>query len=314
MTAGDFRHALVTGGAGFIGSHLVRALLDRGMGVTVLDDLSTGTREAVDPRAAFVEGDIRSPDDVRRALRDADCVFHLAARVSVRASFESFYDDMETNILGTGNVMRCIDPSRIRHFVLASTMAVYADRAERSPVGEGHRLAPLSPYGVGKMTSEMIGAQVLGGLGVPFTALRYFNTYGVGQRFTPYVGVVTIFVTRLLRGEAPVIFGDGEQERDFVHVDDIVAGTVGALGGPPGTYNLGTGRGTTVRRVAELLVERIAPGLRPEHAPEQAGELRYSVADVAAAERAFGYRPSRALDREIDAVIAGIAERSGDGA
>lgn len=311
MTAGTFRHALVTGGAGFIGSHLVRELLGRGMAVTVLDDLSTGSRDAVDPRATFVEGDIRSEDDVRRALQDVDCVFHLAARVSVRASFESFYDDMETNILGTGNVIRCLDPERIRHVVMASTMAVYADRPERRPVDESHRLAPLSPYGVGKMSSEMIGAQVLGGLGVPFTALRYFNTYGVGQRYTPYVGVVTIFVTRLLRGEPPVIFGDGEQERDFVHVEDIVAGTVAALGKEPGTYNLGTGRGTTVRQVADLLVERIAPELRPEHGPEQAGELRYSVADIGAAERALGYRPRRTLEDEIDAVIAGIAARSG---
>jgi UDP-glucose 4-epimerase len=294
---------LVTGGAGFIGSHLVRELFTLGLEVTVLDDLSTGTPAALDPRARFIEGDVRRQADVRKALPGVDCIFHLAAQVSVRASFEHFYDDLETNLLGTSNILRCLDPRAIDRFILASSMAVYADADGPTPVAETHPCGPISPYGIGKLSSELICSLVLGQMGIAFTALRYFNTFGPGQRFTPYVGVITIFVTRLLNGEGPVVFGDGEQQRDFVHVDDIVAGTTAALTGPPGTYNLGTGRATSVRELANLLVSRIDPSAEVIYAPAQSGELRCSVADINAATTHLGYRPRRDLRRDIDSVI-----------
>src|SRR5262249_48756338 len=139
--------------------------------------------------------------------------------------------------------------------------------------------------------------------------LRYFNTFGPGQTYTPYVGVITIFVTRLLRGEPITILGDGEQQRDFVHVDDIVAGTIATPGRPPGTFNLGTGCGTSVNQLAAMLIDRLAPSQRPVHAPTQPGELRYLVADIGAARVALGFAPTRSLQRDLDNVIASIRER-----
>ena len=305
------RRAMVTGGAGFIGSRVVRDLLARGIEVTVLDDLSTGSRDNVPAGAQLVEGDIRDAEHVRAALDGAEVVFHLAAKVSVRNSFDNFYDDADTNILGTANVLRCLDPKHVRRFVLASSMAVYAESGPGRTVAEDHPCVPLSPYGVGKRTAELLSEQVLEHQGIDFTAFRYFNTFGPGQRFTPYVGVITIFVRRLLNGESPVIFGDGLQRRDFVHVDDIAAGTVSALDGPPGTYNLGTGTGTTVRELAEILVAAIDPEVRIGEAPAQDGELRHSVADISRAADRLGYVPRRTLRGDIGAVIDAIRATQG---
>jgi UDP-glucose 4-epimerase len=188
-------------------------------------------------------------------------------------------------------------------------MAVYSDAARPDPIDESHATRPLSPYGIGKLAAEGVARHILEARGIPMTALRYFNTYGPGQSYTPYVGVITIFVTRLIRGEAPVIFGDGEQQRDFVHVDDIAAGTLAGPGRTPGTYNLGTGHGLTLNRLAELLGSRLAPELRPRHAPPQPGELRFSVANIEAARRALDYQPTRTLEGEIDSIIADIRSR-----
>ena len=305
-----FSHALVTGGAGFIGSHLTRALLARGHRVTVLDNLSVGRREVVPDSARFVHGDIRDQTAVTEALRDVDCVFHLAAQVTIRGSFDRFVEDLDTNVMGTARVIRALDPTTIKWFVLASSMAVYADAPRPEPIDESHATQPLSPYGIGKLAAEGVARQILEARSIPMTAMRYFNTFGPGQTYTPYVGVITIFVTRLLRGESPVIFGDGEQQRDFVHVDDITAGTLAGPGKPPGTYNLGTGRGTSLNWLASLLTERLAPGRSPTYAPPQPGELRCSIADIAAARRALGFEPRRRLELDVDAVIADIKGRT----
>jgi UDP-glucose 4-epimerase len=304
-----FSHALVTGGAGFIGGHLARALLASGRRVTVLDNLSVGRREVVPDAARFVHGDIRDARAVAEALTGVDCIFHLAAQVTIRGSFDRFYEDLDTNVMGTARLLGAADPAAIRWFVLASSMAVYADASSPAPVSESHPTAPLSPYGIGKLAAEGVARQILDARGIPFTAVRYFNTFGPGQTYTPYVGVITIFVTRLLRGEAPVIFGDGEQQRDFVHVDDIAAGTMAAPGRAPGTYNLGTGRGTSLNELAGMLVQRISPATTVGHAPAQPGELRFSVADISAARRALGFAPSRSLQADLDGVISDIRAR-----
>lgn len=304
-----FTHALVTGGAGFIGSHLTRALLAAGHRVTVLDNLSVGRRETVPDAARFVYGDVRDEAVVADAVAGVDGIFHLAAQVTIRGSFDRFYEDLDTNVMGTARLLRAADASVVKWFVLASSMAVYADAETPAPIDESHPTVPLSPYGIGKLAAEGVARQILGARGIPFTAVRYFNTFGPGQTYTPYVGVITIFVTRLLRGESPIIFGDGQQQRDFVHVSDIVAGTMAAPGKAPGTYNLGTGRGTSLDRLARMLVQRLAPEATLVHAPAPGGELRYSVADITAARRALGYAPSRTLESELDAVIADLRQR-----
>jgi UDP-glucose 4-epimerase len=307
MTA--FSHALVTGGAGFIGSHLTRRLLASGRHVTVIDNLSVGRREAVPEGARFVHGDIRDEPAVVDALADVDCVFHLAAQVTIRGSFDRFDEDLDVNVMGTARLLRAVDSSRVKWFTLASSMAVYADALSPTPISESHLTQPISPYGVGKLAAEGVSRQILEARGIPFTALRFFNTFGPGQTFTPYVGVITIFVTRLLRGERITIFGDGDQQRDFVHVDDIVAGTSATPGRQPGTYNLGSGRGTTLNQLAAMLIAKLSPGTVPLYAPAHAGELRYSVADVSAARKALGYWPQRTLERDIGSVVDDIAQR-----
>jgi UDP-glucose 4-epimerase len=305
----EFEHALVTGGAGFIGSRLARALLARGLNVTVLDNLSVGRPDAVPPAARFIEGDIRNPDDVDRALEHVDCVFHLAAQVTIRASFDRFYDDVDNNLMGTLNLIRRTSGRSVRHLTLASSMAIYADADAPTPIAEDAPREPISPYGASKLAAERIAAQVLARTPTRFTVVRYFNTYGPGQTFTPYVGVVTIFATRLHRGENITVFGDGQQARDFVHVDDIVQGTMLTLDGPPGIYNLGTGRATTVNQVAELLRAHINPAARIEHGPAQTGELRFSVANIQRAEQRLGYRPTRLFQQDVLPVLDTIGQR-----
>lgn len=304
-----FEHALVTGGAGFIGSRLTAALLDSGLRVTALDNLSVGRRERVDARAQLVEGDVRDPAAVTEALAGVDCVYHLAAQVTIRGSFERFYQDLDTNLMGTANLLRLLDPAVVRWFVLASSMGVYADAETPAPIDERHPTAPISPYGVGKLAAEQVATQILGMRGIPLTVVRYFNTFGPGQAFTPYVGVLTIFITRLLAGNAPVVFGDGEQQRDFIHVDDIVAGTMAGPGLATGVYNLGTGRGTSLNELARLAIEHVRPGVRPAHEPARPGELRYSIADIGAARRALGFAPRRSLATDIEDVVAEIRQR-----
>jgi UDP-glucose 4-epimerase len=305
----DITHALVTGGAGFIGSHLSRALLSSGRRVTILDNLSVGRRDAIPEGARFVPGDLRDPHAVADALTGVDTVFHLAAQVTIRGSFERFYEDLDTNVMGTARLLQAVDPRAVRWFVLASSMAVYADTDTPRPIDERHATRPLSPYGIGKLAAEGVSRQILEGRGIPFTAVRYFNTFGPGQTYTPYVGVITIFTTRLIGGEPPIVFGDGEQQRDFVHVQDIVAGTMAAPGREPGTYNLGTGRGTSLNALAAMLTSALAPHLMPQHAEAPPGELRYSIADISAARRALGYAPTRTLEGDLDAVIDDIRAR-----
>ena len=302
-------HALVTGGAGFIGSHLTRALLAEGRRVTVLDNLSVGRRDAIPDGARLVHGDIRDEAAVADALREVDCVFHLAAQVTIRGSFDRFQEDLDTNVMGTARLLRSVDPAQVKWFTLASSMAVYADAGSPAPIDESHPMRPLSPYGAGKLAAEDVSSQIMAARGIPFTAVRFFNTYGPGQTYTPYVGVLTIFITRLLRGEPITIFGDGEQQRDFIHVSDVVAGAIATPGRAPGRYNLGTGRGTSLNQLATMVLNKLAPGTRPHYAAAPGGELRFSVANIAAARRALGFAPRRSLEQDIDEVIEWVRAR-----
>jgi UDP-glucose 4-epimerase len=289
--------ALITGGAGFIGHHLAHALVRRGVAVTVLDNLSMGKRQNVPAEARFVEGDVRDPRAVSEALEGVETVFHEAAIVSIRSSVEQFVQDAEVNLMGTLVLLQQMATRRIQRAVLASSMAVYADSPRPEPLTEQARTEPIAPYGAAKLAAErywtLVGAQ----FGVPTTVLRYFNTYGPNQTFTPYVGVITIFIRKLLAGEAPVIFGDGEQRRDFIHVGDIVAANLAVLDAPAEAvvgraFNVGTGHATSVNEVAAGLIAVLAPGTKPAHAPEQPGEMRYAIADSSALRR-LGWKPSR---------------------
>lgn len=301
-----YEKALVTGGAGFIGSHLVERLLRDGLQVTVLDNLSTGKRTNLPSEADFVLGDVRDPAIVAAVVSGVDVVFHLAARVSIRASVEGFWQDAETNLVGTLNVLRACVSRKAKKLVYASSMAVYADAPQPVPVSESYATAPISPYGIAKLASERYAMLVAAQSGFDMVALRYFNTYGPRQTFTPYVGVITIFIQRLLRGEPPIIFGDGQQCRDFVHVGDIVAATVLAMTSDASgeVFNIGSGQGITVNQIAALLCERLAPEMTPLHVAAHPGELRNSIADIDKAKRLLGYEPHSRLEDKIDEVIS----------
>ncbi|MBM3984899.1 MAG: SDR family NAD(P)-dependent oxidoreductase [Planctomycetes bacterium] len=312
MSAGPgFRRALVTGGAGFIGHHLVRALLARGLEVTVLDDLSMGRRENVPPQARFIQGDVRDPEQVTVALNGVDCVFHEAAIVSIRASVEGFVRDAEVNLVGTLNLLQCMADGGVKKAVLASSMAVYDDSPTPAPLREDAPLRPISPYGVAKLAAEQYWLLMGKHFGLSATVLRYFNTYGPNQTPTPYVGVITIFVNRLLRGEAPMVFGDGEQRRDFVHVDDVVAANLAVLDHECAgrVLNVGTGHATSVNDIAAALVQRLAPQLHPRHAPPVEGEMRNAIADASELRRLTGWQPSRPRP-DFDQVVAFWRARS----
>lgn len=299
------RNVLVTGGAGFIGSHLVNALLLRGCRVNVLDNLSVGTRENVPASARLIEGDIVDGDTVDRALEGMDAVVHLAARVSIRDSLEHYCEDAHTNLSGTLTLLQRCGLRGIRRFIFASSMAVYADRRSPSPIPETFVQEPISPYGIAKLAAEKYTLLLSQHYGMASVCLRYFNVFGPGQSFTPYVGVITIFIQHLTAGLQPVIFGDGNQQRDFVHVEDITEATLlaldSALSGE--VFNVGTGEGTSVNQIAKLLIDRLRPGIRPIYHPSQPGEIRNAIADISRIQGRLGFRPHGTLADRIDEVI-----------
>lgn len=300
-----YKNALVTGGAGFIGSHLSRALLREGLEVKILDNLSMGKKENVPDDAEFIFGDVCSKGDVEKTLKGIEIVFHEAARVSIRSSIKEFYQDVETNLMGTVNLLRCCVGTGVKKIVFASSMAVYSDCNSPVKISENYTLKPISPYGISKLASEKYCLQFSKDFDIDCHVLRYFNTYGVGQTFTPYVGVITIFIKQLLNGETPKIFGDGEQRRDFTHVNDIVSANLLSMKSqiPRGIFNVGTGTGTSVNEIAALLCDKINPGIRPIHVEEHPGELRYSIADIHQIANDLSYNTDGKLAEKISDVI-----------
>ena len=297
----------VTGGAGFIGSHLVRELLRQGEKVVVIDNLSVGLRENVPAEAEFIEGDILDPAVAAEAA-SCDAIIHLAARVAIRSSFEFIVEDTTTNVVGTASLLRAIsaaEPPRVRKFLFASSMAVYAEGAPHRGVDENHAVAPLSPYGVSKYAAELLVQQVCASAGIDAGILRLFNTYGNGQALSPYVGVVTIFADAMRQGRAPTIFGDGEQCRDFVHVEDVAQGFVKALGVSNNgqIYNIGSGQGRTVNEVFSAIAAALEFDQPALHEAAVPGELRYSIADTGTARDRLGYQPLNSFTDAIASVV-----------
>ncbi len=292
---------LVTGGAGFIGSHLVRRLLREGYEVVVLDNFCTGRLENLEgvlESVEVVEGDLRDAGAVEGALKGVDAVAHLAALVDVAESVEKPHLYLDVNVYGTLNLLRAA--RRVEVLVFASSAAVYGDPV-RLPIDEEHPISPISPYGATKAAGEALVSAYARLHGFRPVILRLFNVYGPKQS-RAYAGVVTEFMRRIARGEPPVIYGDGTQTRDFVYVDDAVEYFVRALrdDGIRGVYNVGSGRPVSVLSLAETAARVMGrPDLRPVFAPPRPGDIKHSVARVDRAVRDFRYEPRVTLEEGL---------------
>lgn len=290
---------LVTGGAGFIGSSLVDALLARGNAVTVVDDLSTGRREnldrALDAGAELVEGDIRDPAALAKSARDArpDVVFHLAAQVDVRRSVADPAFDASINVGGTANVLDVARATGAGRVVFTSTGgAVYGEgEGQELPLGEDAPVAPMAPYGQSKFAGEGYLALYERLYGLSSVSLRLGNVYGPRQDPLGEAGVIAIFCGRLLAGERPTVYGDGGQTRDYIHVDDVVAAALAAAESSiSGPINIGTGRETDVLELIRLLQELSGnDDFEAELAPPRLGEVQRIAIDPSRAERELGW-------------------------
>ncbi len=306
------RGIFVTGGAGFIGTHLARSLLAGGAPVTVFDNLSVGRRSNVPAGARLVVGDVTDAEAVCSAMVGHHAVVHLAARVAIRSSFDFAVQDTHTNVVGTAAVMRAAALAGVDRVVAASSMAVYADAPSPTPISEDHRCDPISPYGISKLAAEQLVHRMAASAGIGSAVLRFFNTYGPGQALSPYVGVVTIFADALQGGKTPTIFGDGGQCRDFVHVADVVQALTLALHAPAlqgQTFNVGTGVATSVNTLYGLVADALGLARPASHAPAVAGELRYSVADIGRLHAVWGYQPRHTLQAALPAVVREVAAR-----
>jgi nucleoside-diphosphate-sugar epimerase len=309
--------ALITGGAGFVGSHIVRRMLALDWNVVVLDDLSTGHRANLDevaPDIRFVEGDVRCLDDVRGAVEGCDAVLHQAALPSVPRSIADPIASHAVNATGTLNVLVAARDAGVRRVVMASSSSVYG-AVPGLPKRESMPTLPLSPYAVSKLAAESYCRSWFDLYGIETVALRYFNVFGPRQDpLSAYAAVVPRFIAAYAAGEPPVIFGDGEQSRDFTYVANVVDANVRALesaAAPGGVYNIACNERITLNALAHELGRQMGATVAPVHAAPRPGEVRHSLADIAAAQADLGYEPRIALAEGLRATVAasGIASR-----
>jgi UDP-glucose 4-epimerase len=299
--------ALVTGGAGFIGSNLVLALLERGDSVVILDDLSSGcdANLPASTRAQFIRADVRDSRGVRDAMEGVSCVFHLAASVGNKRSIDHPVRDAEINVLGTLQVLEAARAAGVRKIVVSSSAAVFGE-LKTLPIREDHPAEPDSPYGASKLCAEKETLAFGKLYGIETVCLRYFNVYGPRQRFDAYGNVIPIFVFQALREEPLTIFGDGEQTRDFVHVGDVVQANLKAAdtAGVRGAFNIGSGTRISINELVDGL-RTTMDGLPPvRYASARPGDVRDSLADITAARTAFGFRPRIGLTAGLADYVA----------
>ena len=287
--------AVVTGGAGFIGSHVVDGLLARGDEVHVLDDLSSGRRGNLDDDGAQLrEGDIRADAASLFDEVQPEVCFHLAAQIDVRVSVDRPDLDADVNVVGT---LRVLEAARAHgaKLVFSSTGGAIYGECE-APADEDHPRRPLAPYGVSKLAAEEYLAAYNRLYGAGHVSLRYGNVFGPRQDPHGEAGVVAIFMNALREGKTPRIFGDGSQTRDYVFVGDVVAATLAAAAQDGGVFNVGTGKETSVRELYERVQGAAGIQRKPEFADARPGELQRSVLDPSRAEQALGWKPQRSLD------------------
>lgn len=306
------RQFLVTGGAGFIGSNIVEALVRRGDRVRVLDNLCTGKRENLAPFAAsieFVEGDLVDAAVVARAVAGVDCIFHEAALASVHLSVETPLATHAACVTGTVNLLDAARRAGVRRLIYAASSSAYGDQPT-SAKRETDLPAPISPYGAAKLAAEIYCSSFAATFGLETVCLRYFNVFGPRQDpHSAYSAVIPLFITALLAGRRPTVYGDGGQSRDFTFVSNVVQGNLLAADAPADkvkgrTINMANGRSLSLLELLAALNRQLGTDVQPIHAPARVGDVRESMADITLARNLLGYEPAidfeEGLRRSID--------------
>lgn len=298
---------LVTGGAGFIGSHVVDLFLAKGYEVVVLDNLSTGSLSNLNPKARFYETDICNPEvrDIFAAERP-DYVSHHAAQADVRLSVTQPVFDATVNILGSLNLIECAREFEVKHFVFISSGGAVYGEPERLPCDEDHPVNPICPYGASKHTIEHYLYMYHANYGLKYTVLRYANVYGPRQNPHGEAGVVAIFTGKMLAGEPAIVYGDGEQTRDFIYVGDCAHANYLAVrvDHQPGIYNLGWGRPTSINEIFFALAKATGYSQPIQQGPAKVGETRHIYLDASKAARELGWMPTLTLEDGLEKTVS----------
>lgn len=309
---------LVTGGAGFIGSHTVDQLLKQGAEVWVLDNLSTGTLGNLrqwkkKPEFHFRKGTVAEYGFLERLTKKIDAVIHFAAIISPYFSVKKPEIVNEVNVSGTLNVLRAAVKNKLQRVVFASSSSVYGNQ-RTLPISEDNPLHPVTPYGVSKLAGEKYCGAYYQTYGLHTVSLRYFNVYGERQSANPYSGVIAIFAKLLGQGRRPTIHGDGEHTRDFIHVSDVARANLLALQATSGlgeAFNIGTGVATTINDLFAVLAEIYGKtDIAPAHADDRLGDIRESYADMVRTKTVLGFEPKVELDEGLRRLVASLRPRN----
>lgn len=289
-------NCMVIGGAGFIGSHIVDALVARGCAATVFDNLTSGKRQNLGAGVTLSVGDVRDPKAVAAALTPGiDAVFHLAAQIDVRRAVTDPATDMQVNVGGAINVLRGCMAAGVHRFIMSSTGGALYGEPAVLPATEGTAIRPLSPYGVSKYCAEQYVGYFHRTCGLQTVILRYANVYGPRQDPNGEAGVVGIFARRILLGQPCIVYGSGEQTRDFVFVDDVARANMLAVQGPAGTYNIGTGIETSLNQLLTAFEYVVGHPVVRERAPARAGEVQRIALSAEKAQHELGWLPAMSL-------------------
>ena len=303
---------LVTGGAGFIGKHLVKFLLEKGYLVTIFDNFSNSTKDSVlslvDMSAKVIEGDITKPLDIINAVKDHDIVIHLAAKISVSESISNPLETFQVNVDGTRNVLESCEKNRVKKLIISSSAAVYGEGSPDVKLTEESKTSPISPYGESKVKMEQMIREFASKHDINCVVLRFFNIYGIGQS-SEYAGVITKFIQRIAKNKPLEVFGDGLQIRDFVSIYDVVRAFDCAIRSKKaGTYNIASGKSITINELAKLILSVSGKELEVIHTQEKKGDIKFSQADISLAQKELEFNPQIKLSDGLLELISMVSE------